>query len=80
MFKTTAHIADFSFLQFRKKMNLTNKKLTISQEAHSDRLWIKSKNALTSHDPLIIRPMRAGDLLTATADKAVKPTLPAKYM
>uniref|UniRef100_A0A3Q0T3M5 Uncharacterized protein n=1 Tax=Amphilophus citrinellus TaxID=61819 RepID=A0A3Q0T3M5_AMPCI len=35
---------------------------------------------LTSQDPLIIRPIRAGVLLTATADRAVSPTLPAKYM
>uniref|UniRef100_A0A3Q1H6G5 Uncharacterized protein n=1 Tax=Anabas testudineus TaxID=64144 RepID=A0A3Q1H6G5_ANATE len=33
---------------------------------------------LTSHDPLIIRPISAGVLLTATADRAVSPTLPAK--
>uniref|UniRef100_A0A4W6F2C4 Uncharacterized protein n=1 Tax=Lates calcarifer TaxID=8187 RepID=A0A4W6F2C4_LATCA len=35
---------------------------------------------LTSQDPLIIRPISAGVLLTATADRAVSPTLPAKYM
>lgn len=35
---------------------------------------------LTSQEPFVIRPMSAGDLLTATADSAVKPMLPAKYM
>uniref|UniRef100_A0A8C6X572 Uncharacterized protein n=1 Tax=Naja naja TaxID=35670 RepID=A0A8C6X572_NAJNA len=31
-------------------------------------------------EPFIISPIRAGVRLTATADKAVRPTLPAKYM
>ena len=31
-------------------------------------------------EPLIMKFMRAGVLLTAMADKAVKPILPAKYM
>lgn len=34
----------------------------------------------TSQEPLIMSPMSAGVLLTATADRAVRPTLPAKYM
>lgn len=34
----------------------------------------------TSQEPLIMSPMSAGVLLTATADSAVRPTLPAKYM
>ena len=40
----------------------------------------KNHPKLTSQDPLIIRPISAGVLLTATADRAVSPTLPAKYM
>lgn len=34
----------------------------------------------TSQEPLIMSPMSAGVLLTATAESAVRPTLPAKYM
>lgn len=33
----------------------------------------------TSQDPLIMSPMSAGVLLTATAESPVRPTLPAKY-
>lgn len=33
----------------------------------------------TSQEPLIMSPMSAGVLLTATAESAVRPTLPAKY-
>jgi hypothetical protein len=35
---------------------------------------------LTTQEPLIMKFIRAGVLVTAKADKAVKPILPAKYI
>lgn len=62
--KLTSH--DWQFHKLRYDKNETMKQ--------------REASTLTSQDPLIISPISAGVRLTATADNAVSPTLPAKYM